>query len=265
MPALQVQTYQGTAINTTLAALTALSGDSLSVANFALGKTALLIQMWADVQAAGTARVRSPKMHDNVNGIRFDTIASDPRPLMPWGAAQPLYPNDTLIVELAGSATAGDIEYVALLEWFEDMPGVQGRLFDWAQIRPRIEQVLTVENTLATGSTAAYGGSEAINAEIDQFQQGVDYALLGFKVDAEAAVIGWRAVDFGNLRVGGPGEETEADVLSNWFVRLSNEYGRPMIPVFNGSNKASVLIDSVQDENGTDTTVTTWLARLRAA
>jgi hypothetical protein len=265
MPALQVQTYSGTAINTTLAALTALSGDSLAVANFALGKTALLIQLWADVQAAGTLRVRSPKMHDNVNGVRVDTIASDPRPCMPWGAAQPLYPNDTLIVELAGSATAGDIEYVALLEWFEDMPGVQGRLFDWAQIRPRIEQVLTVENTIATGATAAYGGSEAINAEIDQFQQGVDYAVLGYKVDAEAAVIGWRAVDFGNLRVGGPGEETEADVLSNWFVRLSNDYGRPMIPVFNGSNKASVLIDAAQDENGADTTVTTWLARLRAA
>lgn len=265
MPALQVQTYAGTAIGATLAALAPVSGDSLATPNFALGKNAFLVQLWNDVQVAGTARVRSPKMHDNVNGIRVDTIISDPRPIMPWGATQPLYPNDNLIVELAGSAVAGDIEYVALLEWFEDMPGVQGRLFDWAAIRGRIEQVLTVENTIATGATAAYGGSEAINAEIDQFQQGVDYAILGYKVDTEAAVIGWRAVDFGNLRVGGPGEETEADVLSNWFVRLSNEYGRPMIPVFNGSNKASVLIDAIQDENGADTTVTTWLARLRAS
>ena len=265
MPAMQLQVYAGTAINTTLAALGALPGDSLSVPNFALGKNAWLVQLWADVQAAGTLRVRSPKFHDNVNGIRIDTIASDPRPLLPWGAPQPLYPNDTLIVELAGSATAGDIEYVVLLEYFEDMPGVTARLFDWGTIRGRIEQLLTVENTIATGATAAYGGSEAINAEIDQFQQGVDYAILGYKVDTEAAAIGYRAVDFGNLRIGGPGEETEADVLSNWFVRLSNEYGRPMIPVFNGSNKASVLVDAVQDENGADTTVTTYLARLRAA
>jgi len=265
MPALQVQTYQGTAINTTLAALAAVAGDSLAVPNFQIGKTALLMQVWADVQAAGTLRIRSPKMHDNVNGIRIDTIASDPRPLMPWGAAQPLYPNDSLIVELAGSATAGDIEYVSLLEWFEDMPGVQGRLFDWAQIRPRIEQVLTVENTIATGTGGGYTGAEAINAEIDQFQQGIDYAVLGYKVDTETATVGWRAVDFGNLRIGGPGEETEADILSNWFVRLSNEYQRPCIPVFNGSNKGSVLIDAAQDENGADTTVTTYLARLRAA
>jgi hypothetical protein len=35
--------------------------------------------------------------------------------------------------------------------------------------------------------------------------------------------------------------------------------------VFNGSNKASVLVDAVQDENGADTTLTTYLARLRAA
>ena len=265
MPALQIQTYSGTAINTTIAPLTAASGDSLAVQNFALGKGAWLVQLWADVQAAGTLRVRSPKFHDNVNGIRIDTVASDPRPLLPWGALQPLYPNDNLIVELAGSATAGDIEYVVLLQYFDDLPGVQSRLFSWDQIKGRIDQLLTVENTIATGTGGGYTGAEAISAEIDQFQQGVDYALLGYKVDTECAAVGWRAIDFGNLRVGGPGEETEASLLSDWFVRLSIAYGKPMIPVFNGTNKASVLIDAVQDENGADTTVTTYLARLRAA
>lgn len=264
MPAMQIQTYQGTAINTTLAALTALSGDSLAVSNFALGKKALLLQLWADVQAAGTLRVRSPKFHDNVNGIRIDTIASDAKPLLPWGAAQPLYPNDNLIVELAGSATAGDIEYITLLQWFEDLPGINARLMTWDAVRNRIEQLLTVENTLATGSTAAYGGSEALNAEIDQFQQGADYAILGYKVDTECQAIGYRAPDFGNLRVGGPGDEIDPDLYSNWFVELNRYYDVPTIPVFNGSNKASVLIDAVQDENGSDTTVTTFLARLRA-
>jgi hypothetical protein len=263
MPAMQLQTYTGTAINTTLAPLAAASGDSLSVSNFAIGKSAWLVQLWADVQAAGTLRVRSPKFHDNVNGIRIDTIASDPQPLMPWGMMQPLYPNDTLIVELAGSATAGDIESVVLLEYFDEMPGVQSRLQTWDQVRGRVDQFLTVENTIATGTGGGYTGAEAINAEIDQFQQGVDYAILGYKVDVEAAAIGWRAVDFGNLRVGGPGEEVHLQFYADWFIRLSNAYGKPMIPIFNGSNKSSVLVDAVQDENGTDTTVTTYLARLR--
>lgn len=264
MPAMQIQTYQGTAINTTLAALSALSGDSLAVPNFAIGQRALLLQMWADVQTAGTARVRSPKFHDNVNGIRIDTIASDAKPLLPWGVPQPLYPNDNLIVELAGSATAGDVEYITLLEYFAELPGINARFIAPEAIAQRVEQLLTVENTIATGTTAAYTGAEAINAEIDQFQQGADYAILGYKVDAECQAVGYRAPDFGNLRIGGPGDEADPDLYSNWFVRLSKEYGLPLIPVFNGSNKSSVLIDAVQDENGTDVTVTTFLARLRA-
>jgi hypothetical protein len=265
MPAMQIQTYQGTAINTTLAALAALPGDSLAVPNFSIGKGAWLIQLWADVQAAGTLRVRSPRWHDNVNGIRIDTIASDAKPLLPWGVAQPLIPNDNLIVELAGSATAGDIEYVVLLMYFDEMPGIQGRFLTWEQVKGRIDHLLTVENTIATGATAAYGGAEAINAEVDQFQTGADYAILGYKVDAECAAIGYRAPDVGNLRVGGPGDEIDVTTYANWFVLLSQEYAKPMIPVFNGSNKASVLIDSVQDENGTDVTLTTYLARLRGA
>jgi hypothetical protein len=265
MPAMQIQTYQGTAIGATLAALTALSGDSLAVPNFTIGKMAWLIQLWTDVQVAGTLRVRSPRFHDNVNGIRIDTIIADIKPLLPWHVAQPLFPNDNLIVELAASAVAGDVEYVILLEYFEDLPGISARLISPQQLKGRVEQLLTVENTIATGATAAYGGAEAINAEVDQFQQGVDYAILGYHVDTQASAIGYRAPDFGNLRVGGPGDLTDPDLYSNWFVKLSRDYELPMIPVFNGSNKASVLIDAVQDENGADTTVTTYLARLRAA
>jgi hypothetical protein len=265
MPAMHIQTYTGTAINTTLAALAAVSGDSLAVPNFGLEKKAHILQLWADVQAVGTLRIRSPKMHDNVNGIRIDTIASDVRPLLPWGVPQRLYPSDNLIVELAGSATAGDIEMVTLLMAFEDLPGITARFITPEQLRARHEQLLTVENTIATGTTGGYSGAEAINAEIDQFQQGVDYAILGYKVDAECQAIGYRGPDFGNLRVGGPGDETDSDILPNWFVRLSHEFGMPLIPVFNGSNKASVLIDAAQDENGTDVTVTTFLAKLRAA
>lgn len=261
---LEIQTYSGTAIGATLAALTAVSGDSLAVKNFENSKKAWLLQIWNDSQVAGTLRVRSPKFHDNVNGVRVDTIIGDVKPLLPYGAPQRLYPNDNLIVELAGSAVAGDIEYVVLLNYYEDQPGISARFIDRAGLLARMEHLLTVENTIATGATAAYGGAEAINAEIDQFQHGVDYAILGYKVDTECAAVGWRAPDFGNLRVGGPGTETENDLTAGWFLDLSDYYKMPLIPVFNGQNKASVLIDAVQDENGADTTVTTFLAKLAA-
>jgi hypothetical protein len=261
--ALSLQTYQGTAIGATLAALAASTGDSLAVANFEVSKAAWLLQIWADVQVAGTLRVRSPKFHDNVNGIRIDTIISDVSPLLPWGFPQRLYPADVLIVELAGSAVGGDIEYVSLFEYFEDLPGVSGRFLSPEEVLRRQDHLLTVENTIATGTGGGYTGSEAINAEVDQFITGTDYAYLGYKVDTECQAIGVRAIDFGNQRLGGPGIETDPRVTCDWFVRLSRQYGRSLIPIFNGQNKASVLVDAVQDENGADTTITHYLAKLR--
>lgn len=263
--ALLLQTYQGTAIGATLAALAASTGDSLAVPNFEVSKSAWLLQLWADVQAAGTLRVRSPKFHDNVNGIRIDTIASDASPLLPWGFPQRLYPADVLIVELAGSAVGGDIEYVSLLEYFEDLPGVNARLISPDEVLRRMDALLTVENTIATGTGGGYTGSEAINSEIDQFVAGADYALLGYKVDTEVQAVGYRAIDFGNQRIGGPGIETDPRVCCDWFVRLSKAYNKALVPVFAGLNKATLQVDAVQDENGADTTITHYLARLRAA
>lgn len=262
---LMLVSAKGTAINTTIAALAAVAGDSLAVPHFPDSKSAWILQLWADVQAAGTLRIRSPKMHDNVNGIRIDTIASDPNPLLPWGARQRIYSGDTLNVELAGSATAGDEEFVCLLQYFEELSAQHSRLLSAEDVLRRMRDVVTVENTIATGTTGVYTGSEAINAEIDQFQHNDDYAILGYKVDAECAAIGYRAPDFANVRVGGPGIETEPELTGDWFLRLSRAHNLPLVPVFNAANKASVLVDALQDENGTDVTLTTYLARLTKA
>ena len=263
-PALEIQTYTGTAIGAALSPLVPVSGDSLAVKNFELSKSAWLLQMWNKAQLAGTVRVRSPKMHDNVNGIRIDTIASEVMPMLPWSCRQRLYPNDNLIVELSGSVTAGQIEMVSLLTYYEDLPGISGRFIGLEELQRRLEHVLTVENSLATGATGGYSGAEAINAEIDQFQHGVDYAIIGYKVDTECQAIGWRAPDFGNMRLGGPGVETEPEIVSDWFLRLTRFYNAPLIPVFNGQNKASVLVDAAQDQAGADVTVTTFLGKLTA-
>ena len=260
---LQLVSAKGTAINTTIAALAAVTGDSLSVPNFDHSKKAWILQLWADVQSAGTLRIRSPKMHDNVNGIRIDTVASDPTPLLPWGVPSRIYPGDVLNVELAGSATAGDEEFVCMLQAFEDLPGQQGRLLAPDQVAQRLDHVITVENTITTLTTGIYTGAEAINAEIDQFQQDRDYAILGYKVDTECAAIGYRAPAWANTRVGGPGVETEAWLTSDWFMRLARTYNLPLVPVFAGSDKASVLVDALQDENGADVTLTTFLGVLR--
>lgn len=262
--ALELITASGTAIGASIAALAAVAGDSLAVRNTPNNqKPARMLQLWADVQVAGQLRIRSPKFHDNVQGIRFDTVVADPRPLLPWGYTPLIYGGDVMAVELAGSAVAGDIEYVCMLLLYDELPGVNVNFLTPQQVKDRMINLFTVENTIATGTGGGYTGGEAINAEFDQFHAGSQYALLGYTIDAECAAVGWRGGDTGNLRVGGPGDETERELTADWFVRLSNAMGMGLIPVFNADNKAGILIDAVQDENGADVTVNSIFAELR--
>src|SRR5712671_3453771 len=162
---LQLQGFFGTAIGATLAALAAVPGDALQVPSFSESKKAMILQFWTDVQVAGTARIRSPKFHDNSNGIRKDTIISELEPVLPYGFGLPLYPGDNLIVELAGSAVGGDIEYLVMLQWFETLSAQQANLWTPEAVLAKVISYSYVENTIATGATAAWGGAEAINAE----------------------------------------------------------------------------------------------------
>lgn len=260
--AMQVVSGFVTAPSSTFTALTLGSGDSLTVRNHPRGR-GWLLNAWADHQTAGNLRILSAQMHDNVQGLRLFSVASEVAPLLPLGLKIPLEPFDTIVASLTGSATGGDIETACLLMYYEDAHGFDARLLTWDQVKPRIVDVFTVENTLALGTAGGYSGEEAINSEFDQFKSNFDYALLGYQVSAECAMVGWRAPDTSNLRVGGPGNELRKELTGEWFKTLSQVYGIPAIPIFNANNKGGILIDGVQDENGTDTTVTSIFARLR--
>lgn len=260
--ALELIGASGTAIGATLAALAAVGGDSLAVRSTPADKRVDLVQFWTDVQVAGTARIRSPRMHDNVQGIRADTIISDLYPLMPMGLRQRLYSNDVLSVDLAGSAVAGDVEFVLMMLLYEDLAGAAARFIAPDELMRRAVNITGVENTIATIATPAWGGAEAINAEFDQFHASGQYALVGYVVDTEAPAVAWRGPDTSNYRVGGPGLETDRATTREWFIKLSRALGVPLIPVFSAENKAGTLIDALQDENGADTTVTSYFVEL---
>lgn len=262
MPALEILTGFVTAPDTTLTALTMATGDSLTIRNAPSGASIKLLQAWADEQTAGILQIRSPRMHDDVQGIRLRPVASEVDPLLPMGVGQELVSQDTLRVLLSGSATAGDIETAVLLIHYEDLPGISGKFIDSAELQSRMVHLLTVENTLALGTSGGYSGSEAINAEFDLFKGNTEYAIVGYSVSAECAAIGYRSSDFGNLRVGGPGNELDKVTTNNWFKMLSEAFAMPLIPVFNSANIDNVLVDGAQDENGTDVTVNTILAQL---
>ena len=254
-----------TAPSTTFTALTMASGNTLTVRNCPLDAEVKLIQAWALNQAVGTLRIRSPRLHDNVQGIRLDITAGDAKPLLPWGMAQKLIPQDTLTAELTGSATAGDIEQAAMLAYYSNLPGVDARLASAEDVIRRGVQLVSVENTITNGTAGGWSGEEAINAEFDLLKANTDYALVGYLIDVECAAVRWRGADTGNLGVGGPGDELGRDYTSDWFMRLSRHYGMPLVPVFNSANKAGVLLDLADDENAVAHTITSLLVEIGPA
>lgn len=263
MSVMELLTGFVTAPGTTQTAITLASGNSLTIRNGRAGSDIYLLSAWVDAQTSGVLRVRSPLLHDNVQGIRLQTVASEVDPLLPLGVRQPMVSQDLLLVDLSGSATAGDIETACLLLYYEDVPGVAGRFLTAAEAMERIEHVVAVENTLSLGTGGGYTGEEALNVEYDLLRADRDYAILGYLVSAECAAIRWRGVDFGNMGVGGPGNETDKFLTGNWFLNLSKYTGLATIPVFNRANIAGVLVDGAQDENGTDVILNTILGLLR--
>lgn len=263
-PALDTITATGTAIGATLAAATVATGDSLQIKNLAGAGNAWLLQLWADHQVAGEVRVRSPKFHDNVDAIRSRVQIGLLDPLLPFGAPQPLYPQDVLTVELSGSAVAGDIESAVLQVYYPDLPGQNARLATWEAIKGRIVNLVGQRIAITLGSTAGYNGARAINADTDLLQANTDYAVLGMSTNTECAAICLRGPDTGNLRVSVPGEPGHLVHHTNyWFKRLSIAYNMPLIPIINSANKGGTLIDCVNDENGGTANIVVWLAQLK--
>lgn len=248
--ALELLTGFTTAPGATLTALTMAAGNSLAIRNCDMTKKVTLLELWTDAQVAGIFRVRSPKMHDNVQGIRVRTTISDTAPLLPFGVGQRLWPQDVITAEQSGSAVAGDIETACMLVLYEDLPGANARFIGYDELMRRGVNQLTVETSHVAGAAGGYSGQVALNSSFDLLKANTDYALVGYITNLESAAIRWLGADVANLGIGGPGNETLRHVTTEWFLRLTQRWSMPMIPVFNAANKAGILVDVAQDENG---------------
>lgn len=258
--ALQVVTGHLTNAASAFVALTPATGDSFQVQNFDPPGSAYLLDMWALGATAGLVRIHSPKMHDNVQGIRSKFLAATPQPLLPDWSMQPMIAQDVFTFEINDSANETDMS--TLLMYYDNLPGSDARLFDWPTIAPRIRNILTVENDLTTGGTAGdYGGSAAINTNFDLLKANTDYAILGYQTDVGVCTVGYRGPDTSNYRLGGPGTTSRFETR-DFFVRLSQRLGLGLIPVFNAANKGATLVDLVHNATGTSVVLETILAEL---
>ena len=260
-----------TAPDTTQTALTMFTGNSLTIRSIGGNSPAKLLTHWVDKQLRGIVRVRSPRLADGVQGLRFDDIASEVQPHMDPMFPQTVYPQDILSVDLSGSATSADIETWCGLVYYPDAGGVNASFLDGPGLKAQTTgDLFTVENSLATGTAGGWSGEETIATDFDLMRANTRYALIGYTLSpiagqtvGECAAVRWRGVDTGNYGVGGPGSDTDRWLTHRWFLYLSERSGYPCIPVFNSANRNAILIDAAQDENGTDVLVTSIFAVLK--
>jgi len=242
------------------------AGNSLSIRSFDISKKAWLLAAWAFNQVAGTLRVRSPRLHDQQQGMRWRVTAASTLPLYPGpinlGFKQVLFAQDTLVVEQTGSAVGGQIEGGTLLIGYDDLPGVAARFIDAKVLQTIGVNVVTLETSHTTGVAGGYSGQVAINSSFDNLKANTDYAVLGYLTDTRGVSVRYQSVDFGNLGLGGPSEPAVRDLTNNWFENLSEALNLPWIPVFNSANKAATLVDVHTNQAGGTFIVSTNLVEL---
>lgn len=236
------------------AATAAATGLSLQVRSAAMNSKVSLVQAWGFNQVAGQMRIRSPRLHDAVNGMRWRVPAASVLPKFPGVAngnfPQFLIPQDTLIVENEGSAVGGNIESVAMLIYYDSLPGVAARLITDAMLRQYGASTTTIQATITGVATGNFGGGVLVNAATQNLKANTDYALMGGETDTRCTVVRCTGVDFGSLGVGFPGEPSIQDVTNDWFRTLANSTGLPLIPVFNSANFGGITVDVQTNQAG---------------
>jgi hypothetical protein len=238
---LAFETIAGRVVNpgAVATALTANTGDAFAVRAFDSGTNTYLHNAWAHEATPGILRIRSARLHDFVQGLRFQVGVASARGLIPAAVDQPLYYTDILTVEMTGGAAETDVGVLQL--YYQSVGGLAARLANWSQVAPRIVNILTVEVDITAAATLGdWSAGTPLNTTFDLLKADYDYAILGYECSASVAAIALRGPDTGNVKVGGPGT-TESIETRDYWIKQGNDSGLAMIPIIAANNKGSTL------------------------
>lgn len=255
--------------STTFDALTVGTGNSFTVRSYVDGSAAYLEDVFAaDDDSAFQLSIKSPRMHDNVKGMLFAgtnlSVAVEqaflPQWLMPGDSVQRLYSTDVLSVTMNG--TAADVVCAAFNIRYENLGGVNARLYDWNTIKPLIVNKVGILTAPVPGGTAGnWGAAYTLNSGDNRLHADTDYAILGYTTSRTVVAVAINGVDLGNLNVGGPGGP-DASVTGQFFVDASIRYGIPHIPVINSNNAGGTVVQIADILTSGTPNVTIQMAQL---
>lgn len=245
MPALDTIAAFQTTVNSTLAAGVMATGDPATIRNFGQGGSCLLVEAYYDdVTTPLPWRVRSPLLHDNVDGIQLYPAVSAPVNLFPSAVPQLFQPQDTLTFELSTAAATGKA-LGALSLYYSNLPGAMSRLYNPGDILGNIKSVKPVHVAIGSGAnTAGQWYDLVLTTTENLLHANTDYAVLGITFGLAVACVAIKGPDTGNLRCSVPGG-TNNPFAVDYFVRISQELGLPLIPVINSANAGSTFVSLI--------------------
>lgn len=250
-------------------ALSAAGGDSLTVFAFDSPSSAYLLSLWGiSSDAKFEFDIRSPRLHDNVRGIRVAgsplypgaVTANGCQILLPRNVKQPLYSADPLIAEVNG--TAVDDAVLTWLAYYENLKGIDANLASWEEISARIVNIVGIKVApTASATPGTFGATVALNSTETRLQADLSYALLGATTDTPFVTCRIKGPDTGNLGVGLP-MGGFSEVSCQFFVEMARAHGLPLIPIIQANNQGSTNIDIVDAEASTAPVVDLIFAEL---
>lgn len=246
---LDVVTFTVTAPGAAGAAAAAVTGDSAFVRSGPDEISGQLLGVWTKSQAVGFTRLTFPYGHDNVRNIDYRNLANAPVNAIPLSAKQMMKAQDLMTVTQAGSAVAGDVELICAQIAYPNVGGGSDKFIGWQEMIERTEELVTIEDTTTATVASAYSGARALNAVVASLKANRDYAVLGAFIGAPCGALTIRGQDTANLRCAIPGNSALANESRDYFVRLSNWFDMPVIPVVNAANQGGTFIENIQDEN----------------
>src|SRR5437867_4199395 len=282
MPALKLLSFTGSTVTPVVTSntLTPVGDDSATIANFRPGTSAQLMKVWTQSLSAGFTQIFSAETNDQTTGLRysFDPLGiayfSGSTPTTYQGATvsdfinsrfpEPLTTGQSLTVRMATSGsdtTAG----IGMLVYYEDQPGINQRLISPSQLQYN----KTANMQILTASGVQYSTtSTALNAAANsqQLLGNTDYAVLGWTVTNQDFLgVAIKGPATAGYRIGGPGTAWQPEVTRDYFVKLSLDYGLPLIPVINSADLANTFVEVSRAGPGAQAQVFLNLLQLRGS
>lgn len=218
-------------------------GDSLTVRSFQSPAQAFLENITIKGGQAALARLTSPYLHDTTRGITATSAQAPTLRTLPRQVNQPLSSQDNMV--LFANSGGANSTIVALHNYYTDLGASDARLAAWGDVSGLITQIKPVEIDVTASATIGAWNDTIITTTENLLKANTDYAILGYNLDVACAVVALKGQDTGNLRIGAPGTVLE-DVSVEYFVQMTNETGRPHIPIINAANVNNTFV-SVAD------------------